>query len=66
MNEFRVGDRVKQIENLHGENPYATVTDIVGDRIWHKHDGKNCVSHSAKKDFILAKVTNWRKRLNGN
>ena len=61
---FKVGDRVKQIKNLNeDENPFATITRIDDNRIWHRHDGKNRENNSVAKDFILLKETNWKKRI---
>ena len=56
--KFKKGDRVKQIENLHGENPLATVVgyNTIGN-VKHIRDGdiKKSVKTCGEDNLILVK-----------
>ena len=70
--EFKVGDKVKQIHTLFGdENPIVTITKITDDRIWHIHQGTlkevNCSIGSFIKitEGSMDKYTELKQRIEG-
>jgi len=54
MNEFKVGDIVRQIQNIVGrENPIAEVIKIEGNILYHRHIGREETCASKIWDFEL-------------